>query len=144
MDPLSGAASGASVAPEASNGPALAGNGPAGSGGPVPQQPPLVLVPAAPKAPRLARVKPPRLARVKHQLPETWAPNSAHRELAKAIGVDASAQAEQFRDHFAANGEPKQDWDAAFRNWIRRSPAYAPRPANGQRWAPPDYRPRKL
>jgi hypothetical protein len=35
--------------------------------------------------------------------------------------VDLEAQAELFRDHWRGNGEVKADWDATFRNWLRRA-----------------------
>ena len=35
----------------------------------------------------------------------------------------------KFIDHFTANGKPQIDWAAAWRNWMRRSREYAPRPS---------------
>lgn len=35
--------------------------------------------------------------------------------------VDLVTETEKFIDHFSANGKPMKDWDAAWRNWIRRS-----------------------
>ena len=32
---------------------------------------------------------------------------------------------EKFTDHYKANGDVKADWDACFRNWIRRSIQFA-------------------
>lgn len=36
-------------------------------------------------------------------------------------GVDLTYQTRIFADHFRANGERKLDWEAAWRNWMRRS-----------------------
>lgn len=35
--------------------------------------------------------------------------------------VDINYEKEKFTDHYKANGDVKADWDACFRNWIRRS-----------------------
>jgi hypothetical protein len=35
--------------------------------------------------------------------------------------VRLSVEVQKFRDHFTANGKPMKDWDAAFRNWLRRA-----------------------
>jgi hypothetical protein len=35
--------------------------------------------------------------------------------------VDISDETQKFIDHFLANGKPMKDWNAAWRNWIRRS-----------------------
>lgn len=49
--------------------------------------------------------------------PEGWEPNDAHREIARAEGVDFDRQLTLFRDHdFKV---PKTDADAAFRTWLR-------------------------
>lgn len=52
-----------------------------------------------------------------------WKPNP---ELIEWVAqefpeVDIVAETEKFIDHFAANGKPMKDWDAAWRNWMRRS-----------------------
>jgi hypothetical protein len=42
-------------------------------------------------------------------------------------------QLARFRDHFVANGKAMASWDAAWRNWLRRAPEFAPassRPAS--------------
>jgi hypothetical protein len=54
-------------------------------------------------------------------LPDSWGPNDAHRELATERGVDAAEEAEAFRDHAAANARTQVDWDASFRNWLRKA-----------------------
>jgi hypothetical protein len=65
-----------------------------------------------------------------HKLPADWMPKP---ETVTAIraelpNVDLSTEHRKFSDHFAASGKPMKDWDAAWRNWMRRAPQYAPRP----------------
>ncbi len=61
---------------------------------------------------------------VKTTMPNDWRPSVLHYEQAKTEGgqdrawVDREAQA--MRDWAAAGGERCVDWDARFRNWIRR------------------------
>lgn len=55
------------------------------------------------------------------RLPDDWEPNEGHREVAFAEGVDVRVQATLMRDWAKANGVTKQDWDATFRNWLRKA-----------------------
>lgn len=51
-----------------------------------------------------------------------WQP-SPENQSKNLSGYPASVlneELEKFRDHFTANGKPMKDWDAAFRNWMRR------------------------
>jgi hypothetical protein len=41
--------------------------------------------------------------------------------------ADIERETTKFLDHFTANGKPMKDWDAAWRNWMRRSREFAPR-----------------
>ena len=50
----------------------------------------------------------------------------------RASQIDAETQ--KFRDHFTANGKRMKDWNAAWRNWIRRSREF-------DRSAPSGFRP---
>lgn len=59
------------------------------------------------------------------QLEEDWRPNALHRELAKAKGVDIALEYERFRDHAVSVGRVCKDWDAAFRNWLRKAAEFA-------------------
>jgi hypothetical protein len=60
-------------------------------------------------------------------LPTDWQPNDDHRKLASTLmNVRLSVEVQKFRDHFTANGKPMKDWDAAFRNWLRRAQDFAP------------------
>lgn len=54
-------------------------------------------------------------------LPTAWQPNGQHAELARKAGVDLSREVDRFRDHAAATGRIAKDWDAAFRNWLRKA-----------------------
>lgn len=77
---------------------------------------------AAPPSALLETPAKPRKAKAtKRPLPSDWQPSAAHHALAAELRQDCQAQAEKFRDHFAANGKSGVDWDAAFRNWLRRS-----------------------
>jgi hypothetical protein len=63
---------------------------------------------------------------VKSQIPDEWSPSTNHYAQAKSEAgkgrewVDREAQA--MRDWAAAKGERCCDWDARFRNWIRKAP----------------------
>lgn len=52
-----------------------------------------------------------------------WRPTSELIEWAASEfpSVDLVVETEKFMDHFLANGKPMKDWNAAWRNWIRRS-----------------------
>lgn len=65
--------------------------------------------------------KPAAKPKRKRILPDSWEPTPDHEAIAREQGVDLKAQAELFRDHYKANGESKADWDATFRNWLRRA-----------------------
>jgi hypothetical protein len=91
---------------------------------------------AAAKAP-LAKLKAkadraPKSKRV-HPLPSDWAPRPQEQERARVDGIDCGKEADSFRDHHAAKGSRFEDWDAAFRNWLRNAVKFGNnrRPANG-------------
>jgi uncharacterized protein with von Willebrand factor type A (vWA) domain len=48
-------------------------------------------------------------------------PTDAHRAEASRQGVDCDGQAERFRDWCTSNAKRFADFDAAFRNWLRRA-----------------------
>lgn len=58
------------------------------------------------------------------QLPDRWAPNDGHHELARAERVNLDREAAKFRDHHAAKGSTFKDWDRAFSNWLRKAAEY--------------------
>ena len=77
--------------------------------------------------------KPPTTKRAR-QLPADWQPQPAtvdaiRRELPN---LDLAREHAKFVDHFTANGKPLKDWDAAWRNWMRRATEYA-RPSRPSR-----------
>lgn len=47
-------------------------------------------------------------------------PNDQHRALAKILNLDLDAEFEKFRDSSLASNRVSADWDASFRNWLRR------------------------
>ena len=59
-------------------------------------------------------------------MPESWVPdrspaNLAAEDRAKARGVDLREQLLALRDWAKGNAERKADWDATWRNWIRKA-----------------------
>lgn len=54
-------------------------------------------------------------------LPDDWQPNTSHQALAAELGVDVADQADRLRDWAKAKGEIGKDWDARFRNWLRKA-----------------------
>lgn len=69
----------------------------------------------------------------KTALPSDWQPNEAHANLSRSLGVDMRRQEEAFRDYEAANRRLMVDWDATFRNWLRKSAEYRSRGAVGRK-----------
>lgn len=59
-------------------------------------------------------------------VPAGWEPKDAHRDLAKSLGVNFDSQLVLFKDHEFK--DPKSNFDAAFRTWLRRAATYAPPP----------------
>jgi len=56
--------------------------------------------------------------RAKRLLPDDWAPNDKHRELAKSLGLDVNWKAQTFRNHADSEGRTSASWNAAFNNWL--------------------------
>jgi hypothetical protein len=74
------------------------------------------------------------------QLPEDWEPPEVKPEL--TAGRDVALELERFRDHWKATAQPKADWDATWRNWLRNASKFAPRSvqaAPGSRFAAPEH-----
>ncbi len=57
-------------------------------------------------------------------LPDDWQPNDKHRSLALEHNIDIATEADVFRDYSLSKGWTKVDWDATFRNWIRRASGF--------------------
>ena len=79
------------------------------------------------------------------KLPKTWSPNAGHVAAATTHHLDLTQEADKFRDYHAAKGSTFKDWDAAFRNWLRkaaefRGPIQQPRrlPTATELLSPPD------
>ena len=49
-----------------------------------------------------------------------WKPTPEHRALAARLGLDCEAEAAKFTDLALDQGTESADWDARFRNWLRR------------------------
>lgn len=58
-----------------------------------------------------------------HRLPEEWTPREEDIIWAKEQhpNVNAEFETHKFRDYWRGTGGTKLDWDATWRNWIRRS-----------------------
>lgn len=70
----------------------------------------------------------PRSARRKPNipLPEDWRPDDSHFVLGQQLGLTAARvlqEADAMRDWCASKGATSRDWDARFRNWLRKAPA---------------------
>jgi hypothetical protein len=61
------------------------------------------------------------------QLGEDWTPEPGTLRWAKEKypDVDEPKEREKFRNYWQARGEPRRDWQAAYRNWIIRESEYA-------------------
>lgn len=70
-----------------------------------------------------------------HPLPDLWRPNEDHESLAAELGLDVQYEAARMRDWALAEGATKKDWDATFRNWLRKSAEYAAKGGGGRRLA---------
>ncbi len=57
-------------------------------------------------------------------LPDDWQPNDKHRSLALEHNIDIATEADVFRDYSLSKGWTKVDWNATFRNWIRRASGF--------------------
>jgi hypothetical protein len=49
-----------------------------------------------------------------------WRPDSAHHALATTLGLDCDGEYAKFRDRCLSSAQVSADWDASFRNWLRR------------------------
>ena len=57
-------------------------------------------------------------------IPDAWTPKDGHSKLALEHGVQLLTEASKFRDHAQATGRTLKDWDAGFRNWLRKAGEY--------------------
>jgi len=73
-------------------------------------------------------------------LPQSWKATDAHARLASDLSLDLAGQSAQFRDYNLSKGRTMKDWDAAFRNWLRKAGEWAKEKPGGS--VPKDYRPK--
>ena len=74
------------------------------------------------------------------RLPADWRPSPEMAEFARSNGVDPERTAAVFRDYWVGVPDPKGrkvDWNATWRNWVRREDSMQPNP---QRTAPSERR----
>ena len=78
-------------------------------------------------------VSSPKRARAKATslMTEDWQPDPAVRDkmAAEYPRLELDHETDQFRDYWLARGDGKADWNAAYRNWIRRSAQSTSRPS---------------
>lgn len=89
---------------------------------------------------RIEENKTPRATRARI-LPESWNPNDEHRRIALEQHVDLATEATRFRDWATAKGQAYRDWDAAFRNWLRRARSLNGANGNGAHRGQPEPTP---
>ena len=65
-----------------------------------------------------------------HPLPEDWEPKAPDLErLSQSYPqVRIAHETDKFRDYYRATGKSFKNWDAAFRNWIRKASEFSPAP----------------
>lgn len=67
--------------------------------------------------------------------PETYTPSEIQYEWALTkFGLDrprVDLETDKFLDHHRAHGSAMKNWDAAWQNWMRRAPEFAPRGKGG-------------
>ena len=68
------------------------------------------------------------------QIPDTWQPKPGHHELAHELHVDVKSEAQKMRDWALSKGATGKDWDARFRNWLRRAAEINPPTRNTDRF----------
>ncbi len=71
----------------------------------------------------------------KAPLPADWRPKADHAAIARENGKNLELEVERMRDWDAAGGPGSKDWDASFRNWLRRPPLGGA----GPRGSPPPH-----
>lgn len=69
----------------------------------------------------------------KKAIDEGWKPSEQLIDwaIAEYPDLDIILETKKFKDHFAANGKPMKNWEAAWRNWLRRCADFAPRQQQG-------------
>lgn len=80
----------------------------------------------------------------KRKIPDDFQPTDDHRDQAGKLNVSLHDELQKFRDHFTANGKPMADWNAAFRNWIRRSSEFKREKSGGHQQETPQQRAERM
>lgn len=100
---------------------------------PLPRVNPLAESGVRASAPAPARETPKSKPAGKRMVPERWTPSDDLRETLTTrypfVAIDD--ELERFRDHSRANDRRFKDFDAAFRNWIRKAADFARRDGKG-------------
>lgn len=65
-----------------------------------------------------------RTKRALHPIPDDWKPNESFYSDVKWIGIDIDDEAERFVNWHLAKGIENKDWQAAFRNWLKKALDY--------------------
>lgn len=62
------------------------------------------------------------------QLPDDWQPRTEDIDWAKEEypNVNEARERNRFRDYWIGTGKPRTNWDATYRNWIRRAAEFSP------------------
>ena len=62
-----------------------------------------------------------------HKLPDGWQPKpeTITAMASELPNVNLKQEHVKFADHYTANGKAMKDWDACWRNWMRRATGYA-------------------
>lgn len=78
---------------------------------------------------QLAETPAPKRSR---QIDDQWQPSSQLLDWAAQShpNVDVTRETDRFRDYYAAHGKPLKNWDAAFRNWVRKAAEFSPTPVS--------------
>lgn len=58
------------------------------------------------------------------QVPTDFKPTEQHEQLAKEVGISITDELPKFIDYFLGTGKVQKDWNATFRNWIRKASEY--------------------
>jgi uncharacterized protein YdaU (DUF1376 family) len=58
------------------------------------------------------------------QMPESFTPNESSLMLAKTLGVSVEVELPKFKDFNRMHGRLGKDWQAGFKNWLRKAAEY--------------------
>lgn len=59
-----------------------------------------------------------------HHIDPSFEPNDSHYIICASGDLDAEKEKDKFIDHFLKTGKKYIDWNAAFRNWLRKAAEY--------------------